>query len=185
MPAGPDAVARRGPWSPSPPLRLGRKVPLRSTAPVGRVGLTNRTLRHCRRRCSKRVRSHRQLEAAWQTIRENARTSRSADVRAEVDRFAENAIGNIRSISTRLSRGTFTFPPAIGVPIAKVGPDGKKSRAKFRPIVLAPLASRIVQRSILDALNTVPALSAYVETPYSFGGIRKGSTEYAGCASCD
>ena len=180
MPAAPDAVARRGHGSTSRPRRLGRKVPLRSTAPVGRVGSTNGTLRQVPpSQLLKQVQSHRRLEAAWLTIRENARTSKSADVRAEVEKFSENASGKIRAISTRLSRGTFKFKPAIGIPIAKIGPDGKKSRTKFRPIVLAPLEFRIVQRSILNALNSVPGLSAYVDTPFSFGGIKKGESDIA------
>ena len=180
MPAAPDAVARRGHCSTSRPLRLGRKVPLRSTAPVGRVGSTNGTLRQVQpSQLLRQVQSHRRLEAAWLTIRENARTSKSADVRAEIEKFSENASGKIRAISTRLSHGTFQFKPAIGIPVAKVGSDGKKSRTKFRPIVLAPLESRIVQRSILNALNTVPGLTAFVETPFSFGGIKKGASDLA------
>ncbi|WP_248310142.1 reverse transcriptase domain-containing protein [Devosia sp. MC521] len=50
--------------------------------------------------------------------------------------------------------------------------DGSKS-AKFRPLVLAPLRSRIVQRAVLEALETVPGLSCYFQNPNSFGGIKK------------
>lgn len=58
----------------------------------------------------------------------------------------------------RLSRERFKFEPAKGIPIAKRGVVGKSRRTKIRPIVLAPLENRIVQRSILDALTDHPAM---------------------------
>ena len=73
----------------------------------------------------------------------------------------------------RLSRKKFKFEPAKGIPIPKVAPDGKKRKDKFRPIVLAPLESRIVQRSILEVLTAHPAMSQYVNSPHSFGGLRR------------
>ncbi|MBE0529660.1 MAG: RNA-dependent DNA polymerase [Rhodospirillales bacterium] len=113
------------------------------------------------------------LEKAWYVIRENARTSKSEDVRQEVERFGEDASRNLRSLSSRLSKGTFVFPPAKGVPVPKRTSDGRKT-GKFRPIVLASVESRIVQRSILDVLLGVERLKPYAENPHSFGGIRKG-----------
>ena len=122
----------------------------------------------------KKVRGVRHLERAWNTIEDNARNSKSEDVRKEIDAFREGASRNLRSLSAKLVRGTFRFPPAKGVPIAKLD-KGKKNKKKFRPIVIATVESRIVQRAILDVLLTIPALKAYAETPYSFGGIRKTS----------
>jgi len=57
------------------------------------------------------------------------------------------------------------------VPIPKLDDTGRKT-GKFRPIVLAPVESRIVQRAILNVLLEVSALKPFVQTPYSFGGIR-------------
>ena len=113
------------------------------------------------------------LEKAWHVIYDNARTSKSDDVRKEVDQFGESASRNLRSLSSRLSRGTFTFVPAKGVPIPKRTSDGRKT-GKFRPIVLATVETRIVQRSILEVLLGVDRLKPYAENPHSFGGIRKG-----------
>jgi retron-type reverse transcriptase len=121
----------------------------------------------------KRVQSLRELERAWHAIRKNARDSKSEDVQREVENFAEDASSRIHSISWRLSRGKFKFEQAKGIPIPKVGADGQKSKTKFRPIVLAPLESRIVQRSILESLMSHPAMGDYAVTPYSFGGIRR------------
>lgn len=117
--------------------------------------------------------SNTSLERAWRVIRENARTSKSEDIRKEVEEFGENAWKNLRSLTSRLAKGTFAFPPAKGVPIPKRSTDGRKT-GKFRPIVISDVESRIVQRSILDVLLAVEGLKPYTENRHSFGGIRKG-----------
>ena len=112
------------------------------------------------------------LHKAWRVIQENAQTSTSLDVRAEVDDFAADPQKNINILSGQLSAGSFRFSAAKGIPVAKKNADGSKS-AKTRPLVLAPLRSRIVQRAVLEALGTVPGLSPYFENPNSFGGLKK------------
>ena len=124
-------------------------------------------------RLLKRVRSIRELERAWHAIQDNARTSKSEEVKREVEEFTADAGSNIHSISYRLARGSFNFEPAKGIPIPKLGADGKKSKTKFRPIVLAPLESRIVQRSVLEAIVSNKGMRKYIATPHSFGGVRK------------
>ena len=118
------------------------------------------------------VQSKATLHKAWRVIQENAQTSTSLDVRAEVDEFAADPQKNINVLSGRLSAGSFRFPEAKGIPVAKKNADGSKS-AKFRPLVLAPLRSRIVQRAVLEALETIPGLKPYFHNPNSFGGIKK------------
>jgi len=120
----------------------------------------------------KKVWSHSSLERAWHVIEENSRTSKSEKVKKEVAAFREEASKKVRSLSGKLSAQSFRFPPAKGIPLPKPDKDGKV-RDKFRPIVLANIESRIVQRSILNALLEIPALKHYVHTPYSYGGIRK------------
>ena len=121
----------------------------------------------------KKIHSRAQLDRAWRAIRSNARDSESEDVRNEVKKFSQDESRHIGSLVQRLSRKKFKFEAAKGVPIPKQGSDGKKSKDKFRPIVLAPLESRIVQRSILESLTTHPAFSKYVNSPHSFGGLRR------------
>ncbi len=111
------------------------------------------------------------MESAWRTIQENGRSSKSEDVRADVAKYQEDAAGNLRSLQRRLSSGKFKFPPAKGIPIPKLDARGKKT-GKVRPIVLASVESRIVQRAILNVLVEIPALKPYVKTEFSFGGIR-------------
>ena len=137
------------------------------------LGFTNGALGHLSSGLLKKVRSVRNLERAWRVIEENARSSKSEDVQKEIEAFRENASRNLKSLCTRLVRRTFKFPAAKGIPVAKIGKDGKKNKAKFRPIVLANVESRIVRRAILDVLLGIPELQKYVHTPHSFGGIRK------------
>lgn len=114
-------------------------------------------------------------------IQTNGRSSRSEKVRLELEAFAENASSHLRSIKGKLGQKTFRFMPAEGIEIPKLDAHGKKT-GKFRPIVLAPVESRIVQRAILNVLLDVPQLQPYIKTRYSFGGIRgesgaEGGTE--------
>lgn len=118
----------------------------------------------------------RNLEDAWRVIRENARTSKSVDVRSEIEKFTEDAGHKLRSLNIRLHRRTFKFPKAKGIPIPKRDERGRAT-GKFRPIVLAPVESRIVQRALLNTLVEVPRLEHFIHTPYSFGGLRRRKDE--------
>ncbi len=112
------------------------------------------------------------LEDAWRVIHRNGKFSNSDDVRQAIERFSEDPAGNLRSIQRRLSLGSFGFGQAKGAPIQKR--DGKgKLTGKIRPIVIASLEARIVQRAILNVLVEIPALKPYANTPHSFGGLRK------------
>ncbi|UIP06336.1 reverse transcriptase/maturase family protein [Erythrobacter sp. SDW2] len=112
------------------------------------------------------------LEDAWRVIYRNGKSSNSEDVRQAIERFSEDPAGNLRSIQSRLSRGTFDFGKARGAPILKR--DGKgKPTGKIRPIVIASLEARIVQRAILNVLVEIPALKPFANTPFSFGGLRR------------
>jgi RNA-directed DNA polymerase len=113
------------------------------------------------------------LEAAWRVIHRNGRFSKSDDVRNAIEKFAQDPSHNLKSLQTRLSRGTFDFGKARGAPIRKLDSKGKPT-GKIRPIVIASLEARIVQRAILNRLVDLPALSPYLNTRYSFGGLRKG-----------
>ncbi|WP_020091127.1 reverse transcriptase domain-containing protein [Methylobacterium sp. 285MFTsu5.1] len=118
----------------------------------------------------KEVRRGASLERAWRVIEDNGRFSKSETVRSEIEGFRENASSKLRSLGDRLRRDTFRFPPARAVPIPK---GNKKDRASFRPIVLATVEARIVQRSILGVLTEVEELKPHFRNPNSFGGIRK------------
>ena len=109
------------------------------------------------------------IERAWAAIQRNARTSKSLDTRNEVAAFEDQLSVNLRRLRRLLQQKKFIFPPARGVKI----PKGDKKPGNFRPLVVAKVESRIVQRAIHDVLVTVPAIESFVHTPNSFGGIRK------------
>ncbi|MBC8036934.1 MAG: RNA-dependent DNA polymerase [Rhizobiales bacterium] len=54
-------------------------------------------------------------------------------------------------------------------------PKDKKDKSNFRPLVVARVESRVVQRAIHDVLVTIPAIQKFVQTPFSFGGVKKVS----------
>lgn len=117
------------------------------------------------------VRSLRCLEAAWRNVRTNGLASKSEAVRKEIQKFDEDPARNLRSLKSRLGHGSFKFPAARGVPIPK---PGKKD---IRPIVLADVETRIVQRAILDVLQGIDALQPFFRNPNSFGGIKRQKDE--------
>jgi retron-type reverse transcriptase len=121
----------------------------------------------------KKVRGRPNLEASWHVIKENGRTSKSAAVKSEIEQFHEDATRNVERLYRRLQRGEFEFPKAKGIPLPKgTNADGSK-KSGIRPIVLAGVESRIVQRAILNVLTELPALERYILNPHSFGGMRK------------
>jgi retron-type reverse transcriptase len=113
------------------------------------------------------VRKIETLERAWRVIYENGRSSRSIETRREIRDFAANAAARITTLQRQLNRHTFKFMPAKGVAIPKEGKRG------IRPLVIAPIESRIVQRAVHDVIMRVSAIREYIESDYSFGGVKK------------
>lgn len=114
----------------------------------------------------KQVRRMSTLGRAWRVIHENGRSSQSIETRREIEKFAVDAESRLTKIQRQLNRDAFKFGPAKGVAAAK-------SSGGIRPLVVAPIESRIVQRAIHDVLLKVPSISRYAANPYSFGGVRK------------
>ncbi len=108
----------------------------------------------------------RTLGSAWRVICENGRSSQSADTRREIEEFAGDHEARLTKIQRQLCRNAFTFSAAKGI-------EARKKSGGIRPLVVAPIESRIVQRAIHDVLLTVPSIRARAENPYSFGGVRK------------
>ena len=67
-----------------------------------------------------------------------------------------------------MQKNKFKFVPAKSIRIPK-----GKDKKQFRPLVVARVESRIVQRAIHDVLSDVPALQPLIYTPHSFGGVKK------------
>lgn len=114
------------------------------------------------------VRRAKRIEAAWKRVRDNGRKSRSKRTRHEIEEFDADIHTHLRSIQGQLVRDSFRFSPARGW-----AEPPKEPGKKHRPIVITPVPSRIVQRSILDLLLEQTGIDDYISQPFSFGGIAK------------
>ncbi len=84
---------------------------------------------------------------AWHHVEKRVAASKDKDTQAALARFRENPTREIASISRRLRDGSFVFEPQRGYPKRRKGKPP-------RPIVVAPIVNRIVQRAILDVCQS-------------------------------
>ena len=119
------------------------------------------------------------LWSAWIAIRPKALRSSDQQTRASANVIDENPYSALRGLQDRLRSGTFKFEPQRGV-------LKKRKDNKPRPLVISPITNRIVQRAILDTLQSKKAsvrrrlgsISEVLYTPTSVGGIpEKGSSD--------
>lgn len=117
------------------------------------------------------------LWGAWISIRSKAIQSPNRKTAQDARRIDQNPQGTLRRIQEELRSGVFEFAPQKGVLKRR---DGKKPR----PLVISPVVNRIVQRAILDTIqskkpsikNRLGSISIVLDTPTSVGGIPgKGS----------
>lgn len=113
----------------------------------------------------KKVRAKRSLHKAWRKVRASGLNSAFPRTREDTLEYDANALHHVESLSHRLATGRFEFQPAVGKPIPRKDKDD-------RPLVVAPIDNKVVQRAILDTLQDIPAVKQYIEVPTSFGGIR-------------
>jgi RNA-directed DNA polymerase len=112
------------------------------------------------------LRRFRCIHDAWGVVHLNGSRSTSPTTRKAIREFADDAPRRIRNITDQLRKGRFTFTPAVGVPIRRPDKDP-------RPIVVADVRDRVVQRGMLDTIYSVGRVQKAVDTPFSFGGIPK------------
>jgi len=113
------------------------------------------------------------LRAAWDHVRRAAESSTAAPIRDDARRFAQGADARLAVIARDLRDERFVFAPARGIARPRAG-------KRPRPIVLAPIESRVVTRALLDALTAVPAVAdACLGAPTSFGGLPGRGVEQA------
>ena len=110
---------------------------------------------------------------AWRKIRHNGLKSTSRTTRELIKQFDTRSDTKLLHIANALSRRAFVFEPQAGVLIPKRSGKGK------RPLVLAPVANRVVQRALLDLLQGIPEVERIVGTSTSFGGVPGRSTAAA------
>lgn len=112
------------------------------------------------------------LNKAWRVVKQSALQSPSEKIVKLAKEFDQNSIANLREIERALNEDVFDFK---GVFARLVPRPGKRPR----PLAVAPIASRIVQRAILDILWTNSKIKRRVNTKNSFGGVEKKSVKDA------
>lgn len=105
------------------------------------------------------------LWRAWLHVQGKAKKSTSAETRGEAHKFSVHEARNLERIGRQLREGKFRFAPAKGILIAKPGKSAK------RPVVVAPVESRIVQRALLDIVQAQPPIKAALTAGFNFGGV--------------
>lgn len=116
-------------------------------------------------RLYKDICSLRTLYGAWRKVRSSAFFSSSDEIRREAEEFESRLPDSLIEIQHALSKQIFIFLQQTGV-------AQKKPGGKSRPLVLAPIPNRVVQRALLDVLQRrVRLVKRVLGTPTSYGGI--------------
>jgi RNA-directed DNA polymerase len=143
------------------------KIPDQTTRPIRDLGL-----------CFE-VRKLENLWSAWSSVRRRALSSRDVETQRDARDIDQNPSKAIRSLHEALRNGTFRFAAQRGVVKVRKGKTP-------RPIVVSPVRNRIVQRAILDVLQSdkqrirarLGNVPKVLGTPTSVGGIPgRGSPE--------
>lgn len=113
----------------------------------------------------KRTHSRKTLRAAWRVVYSSGIASDKEETKRLVKKFSVDLEKHIEKIYRQLLKETFQFPPPEGILIPRKGKTP-------RPLVKSPIPSRIVQRAILEVLQSESALEPYYKNPASFGGIK-------------
>lgn len=111
------------------------------------------------------------LHRAWHRIRANGRCSSSSETRAAIEQFDQSARKNILQLQSEVRSG-FVFDPQIGVTKNKFS-GGK------RGLVLASVKNRILERAILDTLQSKNKfVQQILSQPTSVGGVPNRSVPH-------
>jgi len=113
------------------------------------------------------------LYASWLKVRESARSSKSAETKSQLAEIEANPLKYIKSVQLKLAKGTYQFSEPRGI-------VKKKPGKKPRPLMIATLRDRIVQRAILNVLQEekkqpilklLGKIPQTLRTPTSIGGV--------------
>ena len=124
-----------------------------------------------------KLRTRESLWAAWRHVRASAAVSDSSETREDAHRFERHVDRELRTIQSQLRTGSYRFSEAQAIV--------KKRKGKTsRPIVVAPVRDRVVQRALLEVVLSQPSVERALATPWSFGGRRKVGVPDAISAAC-
>lgn len=111
-----------------------------------------------------RIRKEKSLRNAWAKIYENGKQSESKDTQRLINEYKQSEEKNLKQLLKKLHKRDFDFGTARGVAV-------KKKSGKRRPIVLASIEARVVQRAILDELSSRREIRRYFNVKTSFGAL--------------
>lgn len=120
------------------------------------------------------------LRRAWAKVRESGLSSDSTQTRQDTRHFEKDWPRNLDRLSNQLRNGKFNFSGEKGIT-----PSKGQGKVGVRPIVLAPIANRIVRRAVLEVLQGygsdddpprrrwlgIPQVREVLATRTSIGGI--------------
>lgn len=129
-----------------------------------------------------RVRSRAVLHRAWGKVKSGGQCSTSENTKRLIREFDADWLNNLERIRHQLKQRTFTFVGERGI-----APPKGKGKTGVRPLVMAPIANRVVRRAILEVLQGygeatdkprrqwagVACVQEIMATLTSVGGIRK------------
>lgn len=111
------------------------------------------------------------LESAWRSVRGGSSSSSSGLDNITLTDFARNWQQKKKVIRQRLLDKSYKFTPYLGQPLKKKTHANPYNLKEWRPISIATISDRVVQRAILDRIWK--DIRHKVHTEVSFGGIRK------------
>lgn len=118
------------------------------------------------------------LRRAWDRVKFRVLFSRDAETRRAASEFLADVDTKLRRLQRQLRNGSFQFERQKGVLKRSRRVPGAPLKEP-RPIVVAPVANRIIQRAILDCLQSkkpdirrkIGAIPSILATPSSVGGL--------------
>ncbi len=105
------------------------------------------------------------LSAAWAVIKHNGSVSNSTGTRRAIDQYAKHARQKIDRIYRALLNDKHEFNKATGIAIKRNGKDP-------RPLVVSEIPDRIVQRSLLDCIQSIPLIQESITHEGSYGSLK-------------
>ena len=130
------------------------------------------------------IKRPRSIYHAWQHVRVSARKSSNEKTQDYLAEIEENLPSEIQSICSYLSDRTYPFSAAHG--ILKDKRNREREGKSPRPVVVAMLRDRIVQRTILESLQPSVKELRYAhlgriehanKPDFSIGGVKGGGVE--------
>lgn len=112
----------------------------------------------------KRLCEDNNIRTAWNSVYANCMSSSSTKTRSDAKEFKSHETINLKQLKERLVNRKFNFS-VKAIPQDRPGKDP-------RPLVNITIEGRIVQRCILNILQSHSGIKKYINNPFSYGGVK-------------